>query len=62
MKFLELALMGLIGMIIGGAITSYYWNEEVHDFKVDAIYNECGFWTAEGKFDWKSPELTMEKD
>ena len=61
-KVLELVLIGVFGMMVGAGVTAYYWNEDIRDFKVDAVMMEVGFWDINGDFDWKQPELTMMED
>ena len=57
---IEVIMVLLVGVVIGGGVVAYWWNQDIHDFKADAVAMDVGFWDVNGEFDWKSPELTME--
>ncbi len=58
-EFLVIAIM-VGSMFVGMGIQKYWSDQQLHDFKSDAVLYECGFWDVNADFDWKSPELTME--
>ena len=61
LRIFEIVLTAIMGVLMGFVIAHHYHQEDVKDFKREAVLYKCGFWNVNGDFDWKSPELTMEK-
>lgn len=59
-KLANIIYGALLGAIVATMVLNHWHKEEIHNFQVDAIQMECGFWNIDGDFDWKHQDLRIE--
>ena len=57
LEILYIISMVIAGVFIGYAMDADGRKQDIKEFQIEAILNDCGYWNIDGIFEWKDPDM-----